>query len=60
MTTLQIIIIIALCWLSISAVCYEYVVKDWNNPKWEKVIFSLAWPCMFLLWPIYRLHTGHW
>lgn len=53
-------LIIAGVWLAGSVAAWHLGVKDWDNPKWENVALSLAWPCILPLWCIHRIHNGHW
>ena len=35
---------------------YFKYIKNWKNPTWEKICFSIIWPLVLPIYGIYRLH----
>jgi hypothetical protein len=50
-TTICILIYLICAWAA-----YKYVISKWSQPKWEKVMLSLAWILMLPLYGINKLN----
>ena len=50
------ITILVLIYLVIAYLAYKYIISEWKQPTWEKVMLSLSWILILPLWGIYKLH----
>lgn len=46
-------IIVAIIWLIGIVLSYKLFISKWDNSKFEKVWFSIVWPCLI---PLYFIH----
>lgn len=51
-------IIVAICWLVGIFVAYFKFIKNWDNSTFEKIWFSVLWPCLIPLYIIYWIHNN--
>ena len=49
--------IVALIWIVGSFVAYNRYISKWDNPKGEKIYFSIIWPLVAPLYVIHYLHN---
>ena len=50
------IAIIAAVYIIGIFVAYEKM-KEWEHPKWQKVIFAVFWPLLAVLYGVHWLHN---
>lgn len=48
-------IIAIVVYLIVAYATYEFKVQEWKQPKWEKIVISLSWPCLVILYGIKSL-----
>ena len=48
-------IIALIIYLTIAYFVYGFKIQYWKHPKWQKIVFSIAWPCIAILYGIKSL-----
>ena len=45
-------------YLIIAGFTYKKFVSKWSNPKWEQIMFSIAWILLLPLYGIRKIHES--
>lgn len=53
----MIYISVALIWLLGAALTYNFYIKNYEYTYFEKIWFSLFWPCLAILYPIHYCYN---
>ncbi len=51
----MVILAIISLWVTLSYVTYKTQLLNSKHPKWEKVMLSLSWPCVWIMWIFHKL-----
>lgn len=51
-------LIVLIVWLIGIVVAYKFIISKWDNTKFEKVWFSIIWPCLIPLYIIHLIHNA--
>lgn len=54
----MLISIIILIYLIIAYFAYEKFISDFDNKEWEKILFSIGWPLVLILYGIRKIHES--